>query len=41
MNRVGYDGRGTLGWLTSGIVYVLLLLLLLLLLFSRSDVFAA
>jgi hypothetical protein len=21
LNRVGYDGKGTLGWLTSGIVY--------------------
>jgi len=27
LNRVGYDGRGTLGWMTSGIVCVVVLVL--------------
>ena len=28
LNRVGYDGRGTLGWMTSGIVCVVVVVML-------------
>jgi len=31
LNRVGYDGRGTLGWMTSGIVCVVVVVVVVVL----------